>query len=116
MALQTKSLDYRLQYPEMNRLLRFRISDLHIRGSVILLVFFWLLFFLSALYYVEQQVRLQSLNYSIIELKKQHKVLLEQHKTYQLQLHQSKRLDRIEREMSKRGFVPVEEHQIRVVP
>ncbi len=116
MASQTKSLHYRVQSPQIERVLHFRLSDLRIRGAALLLVVFWVLIFLSALYYVEQQVRLQGLNYSIIELKKQHKSLLEQHKTYQLQLHQTKRLDRVEREMSKRGFVPVEEHQIRIVP
>ena len=71
--------------------------------------------FIAALYYVEQQVRLRTLNYDIIELKKQRKQLIEQHKTLQLQLDQAKRLDTIEEEMIKRGFVPVEKDQIRIV-
>lgn len=115
MASQTKSVDYRLKYPEIYQVVNFRVGSLKLQSSVVLLVVFWVLIFFSALYYVEQQVRLQNLNYKIIELKKQKKILLEQHKTHQLQLHQLKRLDRIEREMRKRGFMPVEEDQIRIV-
>lgn len=115
MATSTKSIDYRLKYPELNRSLHFRLKVFNLRKTVLLLLMFWALIFFSALYYVEQQVRLQTLNYKIIELKKQKKILLEQYKTYQLQLHQLKRLDRIEQEMQKRGFVPVEKEQIRIV-
>ena len=79
------------------------------------MLIFFALIFLLALYYVEQQVHLQTLNYKIIELKEQKKTLLGKYKTNQLQLHQLKRLDRIEQEMRKRGFVPVEENQIRIV-
>lgn len=71
--------------------------------------------FITALYYVEQQIRLRNLNYNIIELKKQRKQLIEQHKTLQLQFDQARRLDKIEEEMTKRGFVPVEKDQIRLV-
>jgi hypothetical protein len=79
------------------------------------MVIFIVLIFLSAFYYVEQQVRLQTLNYTIIELKKRKKELLKDQKTAQLELHQLKRLDRIEQNMRQRGFIPVEKEQIRVV-
>ncbi len=115
MVSQTKSVDYRFKYSEPQRVIDLKTGVSDFRGSVVLMVVLWVLIFLSALYYVEQQVRLRNLNYNIIELKKQKKLLLEHHKTYQLQLHQLKRLDRIEQEMRKRGFVPVEEDQIRIV-
>jgi regulator of replication initiation timing len=76
---------------------------------------FSVLTFMAALYYVEQQVQLRTLNYEIIELKQQKNLLLEQRKTLQLELDQSKQLDKIEEDMRKRGFVPVAEDQIRVV-
>jgi len=76
---------------------------------------FSVLTFMAALYYVEQQVQLRTLNYEIIELKQQKNLLLEQRKTLQLELDQSKQLNKIEEDMRKRGFVPVAEDQIRVV-
>ena len=115
MASSTKSIGYRIKYPGLERPLGFRFGVFNIRKSVFLMLLFSLLIFILALYHVEQQVRLQTLNYEIIELKKQKKTLLEQYKTYQLQLHKLKRLDRIEQEMRKQGFVPVEEEQIRIV-
>jgi len=81
---------------------------------MLMLTFVTLIFF-SALYYVEQQVRLQQLNYQIIELKTQKKQLQEQQKTYELQLHQLKRLDRIEHTLHNRGFIPLEKEQLRIV-
>lgn len=115
MASSTKSIGYRVKYPELYHALNFRLGVFTLRKSVVLMLIFWALIFFSALYYVEQQVRLQTLNYKIIELKQQKKVLLEQYKTNQLQLHQLKRLDRIEPAMRKQGFVPVEEEQIHIV-
>lgn len=73
------------------------------------------LMFLSALYYVEQQIQLQQLNYKIIALKQQKKEMTEQQKTYQLELHQLTRLDRIEQEMRERGFAPIAKEQLRIV-
>jgi hypothetical protein len=79
------------------------------------MVIFIVLIFLSAFYYVEQQVRLQTLNYTIIALKNRKKELLKEQKTAQLKLHQLKHLNRIEQTMRQRGFVPVEKAQIRIV-
>ena len=115
MASSTKSIAYHIKYPELYRLLNIRLGLFNLKKSVVLMLVFWILIFFSALYYVEQQVQLQTLNYEIIELKEQKKMLLEQQKTYQLQLHQLKRLDRIESEMRKQGFVPIEEQQIHIV-
>jgi hypothetical protein len=115
MAFPTKSIDYRIKYPRLDQPIQWRLGVFSIKKSVILMLMFWVLIFLSAFYYVEQQVRLQTLNYTIIELKKQKNALIEQRKTYQLQLHQLKRLDVIEKDMEKEGFVPAEEEQIRIV-
>jgi hypothetical protein len=111
MATPTKSIEY----SGFTRPLRFRLGVLNIRKSIILMIIFIVFIFLSAFYYVEQQVRLQTLNYTIIELKKRKKELLKDQKTAQLKLHQLKRLDRIEQNMKQRGFVPVEKEQIRIV-
>jgi hypothetical protein len=115
MATPTKSIDYRLKYPELHHSLRFRFGIFKLKKIVVLMFVLSALTFIAALYYVEQQVRLRTLNYEIIELKTQKNLLLEQHKTLQLQLDQSKRLDKIEEEMKRRGFVPVAEGQIRIV-
>jgi hypothetical protein len=115
MAAPTKSIDYRTKSPEIHYPLRFRFGFFKFKKSTVLMFVFSALTFIAALYYVEQQVRLRTLNYEIIELKKQRKQLIEQHKTLQLQLDQAKRLDTIEEEMTKRGFVPVEKDQIRIV-
>ena len=115
MAAPTKSIDYRAKYPEIHHPLKFGLGLFKFKKSTILMFALSALTFIAALYYVEQQVRLRTLNYDIIELKKQRKQLIEQHKTLQLQLDQAKRLDTIEEEMTKRGFVPVEKDQIRIV-
>ena len=109
MAASTKSIEY----PSIG--FRFRVGRLNIRKSVVIMLVFITLIFLAALYYVELQVRLQKLNYQMIELKQQRKELLEKQKTYQLQLHQLSRLDRIEQHIKKRGFIPVEKEQLRIV-
>jgi len=79
------------------------------------MLLFMCLMFLSALYYVEQQIQLQQLNYQIIALKQQKKELIEQQKTYQLQLHQLTRLDQIEHVMRQQGFAPIGKEQLRIV-
>jgi hypothetical protein len=116
MPAPTKSSDYRLKYPEFHHPLASRFGVFKFKKSIVLMFVFSALTFIAALYYVEQQVQLRTLNYEIIELKKQKNLLIEQRKTLQLELDQSKRLDKIEEEMRKRGFIPVEENQIRVVP
>jgi hypothetical protein len=115
MAAPTKSIEYRVKYPELHHLLGFRFGVFKLKRTVVFMFVLSTLTFIAALYYVEQQVRLRTLNYKIIELKGQKKLLIEQHKTLQLQLDQSKRLDKIEEEMTRRGFVPVEKDQIRIV-
>jgi hypothetical protein len=117
MAIPTKSIDYRITYSdsELRHPLSFRVRVFKLKKSIVLIFLFSALTFVAALYYVEQQVRLRTLNYEIIELKKQQKSLVEHHKTLQLQLDQAKRLDKIEEEMARRGFVPVEREQIRIV-
>lgn len=115
MATPIKSLEYPVKYPDISQALKFRIGLVKPRTSVIVMVILLLLSFATALYYVNQQLQLQTLNYEIIELKQQKKTLLEQQRTYQLQLHQLTRLDRIEEEMKKQGFLPVAEEQIRVI-
>lgn len=116
MASSSKSLEMRLKFFRLDQPVTWRLRMFSIRKSVLLMLVFWGLIFLAALYYVEQQVQLQTLNYTIIELKQQRKALFEQYKTSQLQLHQLKRLESIEQELQKQGFVPIEEHQIRIVP
>ncbi len=115
MAVPTKSADFRLKYPELQPPLKFRFGVFKLKKSVVFMFVFSALTFIAALYYVEQQVRLRTLNYEIIELKNQKNSLIEHRKTLQLQLDQSKQLDKIEKEMRKRGFVPVEKDQIRIV-
>jgi uncharacterized protein YcbK (DUF882 family) len=115
MATPTRSLDYSLKYPMLNTPMSSRIGRLKLKASVALMLVFSVLTFITALYYVRQQVRLRTLNYEIIELKKHKKELIEQQKTYQLQLDQLKRLDQIERDVRKKGFVPVDKDQIHVV-
>jgi hypothetical protein len=110
-----KDLEYHLEYPGSRRPLRFRFGVFNLKRTVLLMFVFSVLTFMAALYYVEQQVQLRTLNYEIIELKQQKNLLLEQRKTLQLELDQSKQLDKIEEDMRKRGFVPVAEDQIRVV-
>ena len=92
-----------------------RFGRISIKKSSAFMLVFMGLTFLSALYYVEQQIQLQQLNYKIIELKQQRKELIEQQKTYQLQLHQLTRLDRIEQKMRNQGFIPVEKEQLRII-
>ncbi|MBD3305874.1 hypothetical protein GF339_05775, partial [candidate division KSB3 bacterium] len=60
--MATKSLSYRVKYPELNDALRFRLGAVNMRKPVLLMLVFWALIFFSAFYYVEQQVRLQTLN------------------------------------------------------
>lgn len=86
-----------------------------IKRTAILMFLFSALTFVAALYYVEQQVRLRTLNYDIIELKQHKKQLIEYQKTLQLQLDQLQQLDKIEAEMTRQGFVPVEDTQIRII-
>lgn len=116
MATPTRSLEYRLQAPELQYPLRLRLGIFKPRRTVVLMFVLSALTFITALYYVEQQIRLRTLNYEIIELKKQKSQLVEQHKSLQLQLDQSKRLDKIEAAMRKRGLMPVAEEQIRIIP
>jgi len=115
MAAPTKSTDYRIKYPALNHPLGFWFGVFKLKKSAILMFVISAFTFVAALYYVEQQVRLRNLNYEIIKIKGQKKLLIEQHKTLQLQLDQAKRLDKIEEEMTKRGFIPVEKDQIRIV-
>ncbi len=115
MAISAKHVESQMRLSDVMGRITLRAESFLRKPSVILMPIFMALLFFSALYYVEQQVRLQKLNYRIIELKKQKKVLQEQQKTYALQLHQLKRLDRIEREIQQRGFVPVEKEQLRIV-
>lgn len=115
MAAPTRSLAYRFKYSGIQNSLNMTVGTVPIRKSVIFTIVCIVLTFMGALYYVKQQVRLQSLNYEIIELKAQKKALNEQHKTFLLQLHQLKRLDSIEQDMRKAGFVPAEETQIRII-
>jgi hypothetical protein len=110
-----KDLEYHLEYPGSRRPSRFRFGVFKLKRTVLLMFVFSVLTFMAALYYVEQQVQLRTLNYEIIELKQQKNLLLEQRKTLQLELDQSKQLDKIEEDMRKRSFVPVAEDQIRVV-
>ena len=116
MASSMKTLEMRLKFFRLDQPVTWRLRVFSIRKSGLFMLVFWVMIFLAAFYYVEQQVQLQTLNYTIIELKQQKKALSEQYKTYQIQLHQLKRLESIEQELQKQGFVPVEEHQIRVVP
>ena len=115
MASSTKTIDPRTRFAGGVQSLSGRWRLAALRKSVLLMLVFSILIFVTALYYVEQQVRLQKLNYEIIELKKQKKLLVEQQKTSQLQLDQLKSLERIEREVKARGFVPLEKEQLRIV-
>ena len=115
MASVTTRYGSRVVSLESQHILPWPMKKLQVKRTVILTLIFSTLTFAGALYYVEQQVRLRTLNYEIIALKQQKKELVEQQKTLQLLLDQSKRLDVIEAEMSRQGFVPVEERQIRIV-
>jgi hypothetical protein len=92
-----------------------QLPQFWMKRTVVITLLFGTLTFAGALYYVEQHVRLRTLNYEIIALKQRKKELIEQQKTLQLQLDQLKRLDVIEADMLKKGFVPVEEGQIRII-
>lgn len=116
MATSIKTVEARLKFFRLDQPVTCRLQRFSIRKSVMLMLLFWLLIFLAAFYYVEQQVQLHALNYAIIELKQQKKALNEQYETLQVQLHQLKRLESIEQELQKQGFAPVEERQIRIVP
>lgn len=116
MATSIKPIDYRTKVPVLQPPLTFRSGAIfQVKRTVILMFLFIALTFVSALGYVDQQIRLRKLNYEIIALKQKKQQLVEDHKTLQLQLDQSKRLDKIEEEMRRRGFIPVEEQQIHLV-
>lgn len=115
MASSTKIFDPRTKFVEGIQPMSGRWSQMALKKSILLMLTFSILIFLTALYYVGQQVRLQKLNYEIIELKNQKKLLVEQQKTSQLQLDQLKSLERIEQKIKGRGFVPVEKEQLRLV-
>ena len=116
MAASIKNLEMRLKFFRLDQPVTWRFQRFSIRKSILLMLLFWVLIFLAAFYYVEQQVQLHALNYEIIELKQQKKALSEESETLQVQLHQLKRLESIEQELQKQGFAPVEERQIRIVP
>ena len=116
MATSAKSLDYTVEYPEIQQSFRIQLGMLIPKKTTVLLLVLGVLTFTGALYYVEQQVRLRTLNYEIIRLKEQQNALLKQQKTLQLQLDQMKRLEQIETRMTLQGFVPVAEEQVRLVP
>jgi hypothetical protein len=115
MATATTRYGTQLVPLERQRILQWPMKKLRVKRTVVLVLLFSALTFLGALYYVEQQIRLRTLNYDIIALKERKKQLVEEQKTLQLRLDQSKRLDTIEAEMRKHGFVPVEDRQIRIV-
>ena len=108
-------IDLKRKFSESSQGWSIRIGKFSLKKSSALMLLLMCLMFLSALYYVEQQIQLQQLNYKIIALKQQKKELIEQQKTYQLQLHQLTRLDRIEREAKERGFAPIAKEQLRIV-
>jgi 16S rRNA (cytosine1402-N4)-methyltransferase len=116
MATSIKSAETQLKFFRLDQPVVWRLRRFSMRKSIMLMLLCWILIFLAAFYYVEQQVQLHTLNYAIIELKQQKKALNEQYERFQVQLHQLKRLESIEQELQKQGFVPVEEHQIRLVP
>ncbi len=115
MAAAVPRYQARLAVPDGQRSLAIQLPRFQVKHTLIISLIFGTLTFAAALYYVEQQVQLRTLNYDIIALKYQKKALIEQQKTLQLQLDQLKRLDSIEADMLKQGFVPVEEGQIRIV-
>jgi len=115
MAMPTKSLEYHFRYVDAPAAFRWRLGTMAARKTVILMSVFSILTFVGAFYYVQQQVRLRSLNYEIIELKRQKQALTEQSKTLQLRLDQAKQLDLIEKELRKQGFVPLQKDQIRII-
>ena len=115
MAIPTRSATYRLKYPDLESAMGFSGRAFQLKKVTWLMLIFWAGIFLLAFFYVEQQIRLQSMNYKIIEFKQQRKQLLEQQKTYQLQLDQAKRLDQVEVNLRKQGFEPVTEGQVRLV-
>ena len=115
MATAVPRYQARLGVPDGQRSMAIQFPRVHVKPTIIISLLFGLLTFAAALYYVEQQVQLRTLNYDIIALKQEKKEFGEQQKTLQLQLHQLKRLDAIEADMLKLGFVPVEEGQIRII-
>jgi hypothetical protein len=115
MATAPKLPDYRMKTPVRPPTLELWYGVQHISRVTVVMFLLCALTFISTLYYVEQQLRLRSLNYAIIDLKQRKQELIEQQKTLQLQLDQAKQLDKIEAEMQKRGFVPVQETQIRLI-
>jgi len=115
MATAVPRYQTRLGVPDGQRSMAIQFPRVHVKPTIIISLLFGLLTFAAALYYVEQQVRLRTLNYDIIALKQEKKTFVEQQKTLQLQLDQLKRLDAIEADMLKMGFVPVEEGQIRII-
>lgn len=115
MASSTRTFDSRTKFAEGIQMLIGRWKQMALKKTVLLLLTFSILIFLTALYYVEQQISLQKLNYEIVDLKKQKRLLVEQQKTYQLQLHQLKNLEQIEHDVKSRGFTPIEKEQLRIV-
>ncbi len=115
MATAVPRYQTRLGVPDGQRSMAIQFPRFYVKPTIIISLLFGLLTFAAALYYVEQQVRLRTLNYDIIALKQEKKAFDEQQKTLQLQLDQLKRLDAIEADMLKMGFVPVEEGQIRII-
>ncbi len=115
MAGSTKTFDSRMRFAGDTQAQAGRWGQIALKKSVLLMLIFSIFIFLTALYYVDRQVRLQKLNYEIIELKRQKKLLVERQKTNQLQLDQSKNLERIEKDVKARGFVPIEKEQLRIV-
>lgn len=115
MATAITRYQSRLNVSEQQRMTTISFPKFQAKRTLIVTLLFSVLTFAAALYYVEQQVRLRTLNYEIIALKQKKKALIEQQKTLQLQLDQLKGLDVIEADMIKKGFVPVEEGQIRII-
>lgn len=114
MARAVKRKEVGMKPPEIQPPLRMK-GVWHIKRTAVLMFLFIALTFVAALYYVEQQVRLRTLNYEIIELKQHQKQLVEYQKTLQLRLDQLQQLDKIEAEMTRQGFEPVQETQIRII-
>ncbi|PID57212.1 hypothetical protein CSB45_08260 [candidate division KSB3 bacterium] len=115
MLSSTKTLGPDAKFARGLQSLSERWKDTVLKKSVLVMLLFSILIFATALYYVEQQVRLQTLNYDIIELKNHRKLLVEQQRSYQLQLDRLKNLERVERQAKMRGFVPIEKEQLRIV-
>lgn len=115
MATAVPRYQSRLGVSDGQRPLALSWPKFQIKRTLIVSVLFGICTFAAALLYVEQHVQVRTLNYDIIALKHRKKELIEQQKTLQLQFDQLKRLDAIEADMLKQGFVPVEEGQIRII-